>query len=241
MNKEIEEAKKSIRRTRKQITFLVGLLGVLLFTIIALVIWAIIQEQKTPTTFAECVADKDSKLLESYPEQCVVKGKSFTNPEQKVALPEPVKDELSSDAWLLYTPDNEIYSVKLIDGWSYTSYKNGRNEVLVACTATETCVYKASSPAKLVNKNGLADKSAKLTIAYGDEPVLASTYMAGGELDLKNGKTAKKYVYNDGEKISYVYIIKGASSTVAATYSTDSSDSESLKYVEEMVSTIRVQ
>lgn len=238
MNQELEEAKKSIRRTRKQLTFLVGLLGVLLFAIIALVIWAVIQEQKTPSSFAECVTYKDAKLLESYPEQCVVKGKSFTNPDQKVVLPEPVKDEFFSDAWLLYTPDNEAYTIRLIDGWAYTSYNNGRTEVLVACTLKDVCTYKESTPAKMVNKNGTADKSAQLTVAYGEEPLLASTYLAAGEIELKNGDSAKKYAYNDGTKTTYVYVVKGAEDTVTLTYSNDNTNTESLKYVEEMVSTI---
>jgi hypothetical protein len=241
MNKEIEEAKKSIRRTRIQITFLVGLLGVLLFTIIALVIWAIIQEQKTPTSFAECVTYKDAKILESYPEQCVVKGKSFANPDQKVVLPEPVKDELSSDAWLLYTPDNEAYTIKLIDGWSYVSYNTGKTEVLVACSNKDSCVYKESAPAQMTNKNGAVDKNAKLTVTYGEEPILASTYLAAGEIELKNGDSAKKYAYNDGTKTTYVYLVKGAKDTVTVTYSNDNDDAESLKYVEEMVSTTAPQ
>lgn len=241
MNQELEEAKKSIRRTRKQLTFLVGLLGVLLFSIIALVIWAVIQEQKTPTSFAECVTYKDAKLLESYPEQCVVKGKSFTNPDQKVVMPEPVKDELSSDSWLLYTPDDETYTVKLIDGWAYTSYMSGGIEVLVACTAKDVCTYKESTPAKMVNKNGVADKNAKLTVAYGEEPVLASTYLAAGEVELKNGDSAKKYAYNDGTKTTYIYLVKGAKNTVTVTFNNDNTDTESIKYVEEMVNTIAVQ
>lgn len=238
MNQELEEAKKSIRRTRKQITFLVGLLGVLLFTITALVIWAVIQEQKTPTSFAECVTYKDAKLLESYPEQCVVNGKSFANPDQKVVLPpEPVKDNFSSDAWLLYTPDNEAYTIKLIDGWSYVSYNTGKTEVLVACNAKDSCVYKESSPAQMINKNGVADKTAKLTITYGEAPVLASTYMAAGEIELKNGDAAKKYAYNDGTQTTYIYVVKSAKDTVTITYNNDNNDAESLKYVEEMVTT----
>lgn len=241
MNQELEEAKKSIRRTRKQLTFLVGLLGVLLFTIIALVIWAVIQEQKTPASFAECVTYKDAKLLESYPEQCVVKGKSFTNPDQKVVLPEPVKDELSSDAWLVYTPDDEAYTVKLIDGWTYTSYNTGRTEVLVACSTKDVCTYQESTPARMVNKNGVADKNATLTVTYGEEPVLASTYMAAGEIELKNGESAKKYAYNDGAKTTYVYVVNGAKDTVTVTYSNDNTDTESIKYVEEMVSTITLE
>lgn len=44
------------------------------------------------SNYAECAADKDSKIQESYPEVCVTKdGKSFTNPGQKVNT--PVKEE----------------------------------------------------------------------------------------------------------------------------------------------------
>ena len=238
MNKELLEAKKSIRKTARLVTVLVGILGVLLFTIVALAIWAVIQSRQTPTSFASCVTYKDAKLLESYPEQCVVKGKSFVNPDQKVVLPEPMQDELSSDAWLLYTPDTNAYTMKLIDGWSYTSYNTGKTEVLVACSAQDSCVYKESAPAQMINKNGAADKNARLTVTYGEQPALASSYMAAGEITLKNGGSAKKYAYNDGTNTTYVYVVKGASSTVTATFSNENANTDNLKYIEEMVSTI---
>lgn len=239
MNKELEEAKKSIRKTRKLLTFLVGLLGVLLFTIIALVVWAVIQEQKTATTFEQCVLDKDARMLESYPEQCVVDGKSFTNPNQKIVLPEPVKDELSSDAWLLYTPDDEAYNIKLADGWAFESYKvqKGGKEVLVGCVGG--CQeYKQSTPAELVNKTGRYSGDANLVVSYGDDPVLVATYMPANDIELKNGGTAKKYVYNDGEKTSYLYVVKGKETTVTAEYTHQNTAKNTVDIVEEMISTI---
>lgn len=37
------------------------------------------------TDYYECAADKDSMILESYPEQCVTgDGRRFVNPDQKV-------------------------------------------------------------------------------------------------------------------------------------------------------------
>ncbi|MEK7076340.1 MAG: hypothetical protein AAB941_01625 [Patescibacteria group bacterium] len=41
------------------------------------------QQQSAIYTFEECVKAKDSKMLETYPEQCVTSdGKSFPNPDQ---------------------------------------------------------------------------------------------------------------------------------------------------------------
>lgn len=237
MNKELEEAKKSIRKTRKLITFFVGLLGVLLFAIIGLVIWAIIQERQTPASFAECVTDKDAKILESYPEQCVVDSKTFANPAQKAV--EETKEELSSDAWLIYTPNDEAYTVKLIDGWSFESYavQNNGKETLVACF--EACnEYKKADPAQLVNKTGRYSGNAKLVIAYGSDPMLAATFMAANDIELKDGNMAKKYVYNDGQNTTYMYVIKGKETTVTAQYTQPNAATSNLEYVEEMVSTI---
>ena len=93
----------------------------------------------------------------------------------------------------------------------------------------------------MVNKNGVADKSAQLTVTYGEEPVLASTYMAAGEIELKNGESAKKYAYNDGAKTTYVYVVNGAKDTVTVTFGNNNTDTESIKYVEEMVSTITLE
>ena len=241
MDKELKEAKKSIKKTRKLLTFLVGLLSVLLFTIIALVIWAVIQEQKTPTNFAECVLDKDAKILQSYPEQCVADGKSFTNPNQKVIQPEPPQEELSSDAWLLYIPDDESYTVKLVDGWNYESYavQKGGKETLVSCMGG--CQeYKQSNPAQLVNKTGRYSGNANVVITYGADPVLLASYMPANDIPLKNGEVAKKYVYNDGKQTTYLYVVKGKQTTVTVQYTQDNTQSSSTELIEEMVSTIAV-
>lgn len=241
MNKEFLEAKKSLRKTTRLVTVLVGVLGVLLFTIIALSVWAVIQSRQTPTSFAGCVTYKDAKLLESYPEQCVAKGKSFVNPDQKVVLPEPVQDELSSEGWLVYSPKNGAYSVRLIDGWQFTTYNNGRTEVLTACPAAADCQYQKASPANISTKNSAADTTASLSITYGQPPVLANTFLPAGEIALKNGGTAKTYAYNDGTKTTYVYTVMGARNTVTATFSNENSNTDSLKYIEEMVSTITLE
>jgi len=47
------------------------------------------EESKNITNYAECVADKDSKIQASYPEVCVTKdGDRFVNPDQKLEVKE---------------------------------------------------------------------------------------------------------------------------------------------------------
>ncbi|MEK7217414.1 MAG: hypothetical protein AAB640_00005, partial [Patescibacteria group bacterium] len=53
------------------------------------------QRQSAVDTFEECVKAKDSKMLETYPEQCVTSdGQTFANPNQKVD---------STETWKTYT------------------------------------------------------------------------------------------------------------------------------------------
>jgi hypothetical protein len=240
MNKELQEAQKTLRSTRKWIFFLVVVLGVLLVTIIALVIWAVITETKKPTSFAECVSKKDAKILESYPEQCVVDGVSFTNPNQKVEEAAPEPEPLTSADWLIYVPDDETYTIKLIDGWNFESVDVGVAEVLTACV--EDCTYNESSPAQLVNKKGVVNEDAKLRIVNGKNPILVDGYLASGTVTLDEGGVATRYVYNEGEVTNYVYIVKGSETTVMVTYSqSNSTTANNLPYIEEMVSTITLE
>jgi hypothetical protein len=58
---------------------------------------------KTVTTYAECVAAKDSIIQESYPERCVTAdGKSFTNPDQQVDIPEVTEKYCASQEKLCF-------------------------------------------------------------------------------------------------------------------------------------------
>lgn len=70
------------------------------------------ETKNTPQTYQECVAAKDSKILETYPEQCVTAdGKSFTNPAQKAPsadadLTEVATNELDGRIMTLYYPSD---------------------------------------------------------------------------------------------------------------------------------------
>ncbi len=46
------------------------------------------QSPKSPTTYAECMIQKNAKVIETYPQQCMIDGKSFTSPINDVVLPE---------------------------------------------------------------------------------------------------------------------------------------------------------
>jgi hypothetical protein len=240
MNKELQEAQKTLRSTRKLIFFLVVVLGVLLVTIIALVIWAVISETKKPTNFAECVSKSDAKILESYPEQCVVDGVSFTNPNQKVevALPEP--EPLTSEDWLVYVPDDETYTIKLVDGWKYESVDIGAAEVLTACV--NECTYNEETPAQLVNKKGEVGDEAKLTVINGKNPVLVEGYLENGAIKLDEGGSATRYVYNEGDVSNYIYLVKGNETTVMVKYTqANNATTNNIPYVEKMVASITLQ
>lgn len=61
--------------------FILCTLSVLLLIAIYL---ALTSSTEPPRSYSDCIKDKDALIRETYPEQCVVDGKSFTNPDQKV-------------------------------------------------------------------------------------------------------------------------------------------------------------
>lgn len=92
------------------------------------------EASKNITNYAECAADKNSKIQESYPEVCVTKdGKSFTNPDQKI------EEDLTVDACtehekICFTyPQSWAYSEesKQFDGGAGTVYRD-ENELVSA-------------------------------------------------------------------------------------------------------------
>lgn len=72
----------------------------------------------SPATYAECAASKDSKILETYPEQCVTAdGKSFPHPNQtaqthEVDLANVATNELDGRVMTLHYPDGWKVTVK---------------------------------------------------------------------------------------------------------------------------------
>jgi len=69
--------------SRRRIAFLVVVLALLL--VIAIYVWDINTRDnaKSIDSFAECVA-AGNPIMESYPEQCVANGQSFSNPAQSI-------------------------------------------------------------------------------------------------------------------------------------------------------------
>jgi hypothetical protein len=61
-----------------------GILGAALLGVVVFAGWFVYKNNQEPvvTNFAECAAQKDAKIQESYPEVCVYKNQSFTNPNQ---------------------------------------------------------------------------------------------------------------------------------------------------------------
>ncbi len=72
------------------------------------------QQQPDVYTFEECTNAKDSKMLETYPEQCVTKdGQTFVNPDQKV---DPTVN------WQTYRNDEYGFEFEYPEDWKLVSY-----------------------------------------------------------------------------------------------------------------------
>lgn len=66
-------------------TLLVVILGIVLFGALAGVgyfVWNSQKSTKTVVDYVTCAQQKDARILETYPEQCVFGGQTFTNPNQ---------------------------------------------------------------------------------------------------------------------------------------------------------------
>ncbi|GEM_PF-1447726 len=113
------------------VVLIIAIVGIIGFTG-----WYVWSKNQTPkvSSYQECVKAKGAKILETYPEQCVINGQTFVNPSQKAAasmttqtnnptvqLPATthryltikewgVKIPVSSDIYdLIYSIDNALY------------------------------------------------------------------------------------------------------------------------------------
>lgn len=93
-------------------TILTVLLGIIVFGAlggVAYVVWSRQESSKTVIDYATCAQQKDAKILETYPEQCVFDGQTFTNPNQKF----DVTNSASTAASVRY------YDGIVPDGWKH--------------------------------------------------------------------------------------------------------------------------
>lgn len=93
--------------------------------LVGFVFWRNFINISTPTnhvtTYAECVASKDSKLLETYPEQCVTAdGKSFSNPNQTAKTNEVDFANVTTNEL-----DGRIMTLHYPDGWKVVVKEDG--------------------------------------------------------------------------------------------------------------------
>lgn len=81
---------------------LVVLLAVLLTGIIGFAGWYVYQNNQKPvvTNFAECAAQEDAKIQETYPETCVYNGNQYSNPAQKTNIANDI-DQQTDDKYLV--------------------------------------------------------------------------------------------------------------------------------------------
>lgn len=100
---------------------LVVLLAVLLTGIIGFAGWYVYQNNQKPvvTNFAECAAQEDAKIQETYPELCVYGGNQYTNPAQKTELPTEDTDQQSNyvvvEEWRLkFTKPDSLKDIEYI-------------------------------------------------------------------------------------------------------------------------------
>ena len=80
MNKELLEFKKNLKLVNRIAIVVLGLIGVLLFTILALLTLTIYNGGDKPDTYAECILEKDAIIQEIYPPKCIVDGEVFIAP-----------------------------------------------------------------------------------------------------------------------------------------------------------------
>lgn len=72
------------QQKKLSVTYMAVIGVIVLLIVIVTVAFFLNKDQKVPTSFEECKARSDAKILETYPEQCVVDGKTFTGPENQL-------------------------------------------------------------------------------------------------------------------------------------------------------------
>jgi hypothetical protein len=79
MNKELLEFKKNLKLVYRIAVVVLGLMGVLLFTIVALLVIGIASDKK-PTTYGECIQQKDAVIVATNPARCITNDEVFIAP-----------------------------------------------------------------------------------------------------------------------------------------------------------------
>ncbi|MGZ6005426.1 MAG: hypothetical protein ACXWLH_04720 [Candidatus Saccharimonadales bacterium] len=200
------------------------------------------------STFAECKADKDSKILESFPEQCVTKdGKSFTGPSQQTQ-PKAVNPEDQTTNWYLYETPGKEFKLRLADGWRLSRYMK---EPSLSQTDNDLAI-KMGTKATVTETVGGKDFTTGLIISFGvEKPQLDTRLKQTTTFKTDAGLTVTKYYFqktkDEGYGIdiplggkSYFYLIKGSKGYFMTIYNVAKEDTDYYAVVEKVVKTVEL-
>lgn len=234
------------RLNTKGFTIVEGLLILVLAIVIVGAGWYVShrqsenKKQAAIASFADCKADKDSRIQESFPEVCVTKnGKHFTNPQQ----------DSESANWLAYQPPGKQFKVKIADGWNLTSYTQG--DFVALSTDSNKLAIKQGTKAKVVATNGDESPTTGMTISYTTSgPVLPNGQKTAAIFKTYEGKDVDQYYYvlprttagsdvPEGAKV-YYYWIKGTKGYVYIGYAAAKDETNYVKNVEKVVKTVEL-
>jgi hypothetical protein len=116
------------------------------------------------TSFEEC-ARLQGVILETYPEQCRIGDKTFTNPSQRVVPTEETQPVSETDGWYRYTSPRQLYSLRLPDGWKFVNIKNSDN---IFARGKSDVVYTEGIDASVVTTEGGWDGASVLSLYMHD-------------------------------------------------------------------------
>jgi len=144
------------------------------------------QQQSGVYTFEECVKAKDSKMLETYPEQCVTSdGKTFPNPDQTASEP-PVSGNVPAD-WKTYTNTQYGFEFKypadfhINEGIDYKCTDQNCLNVVIT-NGTRSYGILINSP-ELKRKSSVTEQ-----VFYNGIKITKSPYDKGTLYEFSNGK-----------------------------------------------------
>jgi hypothetical protein len=157
------------------------------------------QSAKSISNFDECVAAGNA-VMESYPEQCSANGQTFT--KQITSQ----KDE--TEDWLLFTPENKAYSVRIPDGWSGVSLNSN-----LYVRSAKNLAYSPGTKAIIENlKEGGWDGPSPFALynpgSYADQIVREGNEV--GTIKTKAGLSAHKFVFTQTTEPEAIGYMKGA-------------------------------
>lgn len=199
---------------------------------------------KSITSFAECAA-AGNPIMESYPEQCAANGKTFVNDKSR---PVQMPDETLN--WVLFTPEDKAYSVRVPDGWLAVSLHNNlyvrQAKNLTYKAGTKATIemlqeggWDGSSPFALINPGSYHDQIVRKGKEVGtiktDAGVTAHKHSYVGTaadenyIDDLNGATVYDYYFDaDGKYLQISHVVRPG-------------DADQHELIERMIRTIQIK